>query len=211
MGLTINNKLKFSTHIDNICKVANRKLSALSRVHSYMNRNQISIVTSAFIKSQFSYCPLIWMFSSKKSLNRIDNIHERSMRLITQDFVSEFDSLLRQCNEQSIQQICLNFLMTEVYKYLNGLSPEIMDDVFKIRQSNYDLRNFSVFQSQNPRSNRYGLDAIAYRASQLWQMLPSDIKNAPTIYIFKKKIKVWVCTSCPCLFCKRYIQHLGYV
>ena len=39
--------------------------------------------------------------------------------------------------------------MTEVYKYLNGLSLEIMSE------------------SQNPSAQKFGLDSIAYRASQL--------------------------------------------
>ena len=44
--------------------------------------------------------------------------------------------------------------MTEVY--LNGLSPDIMSDIFT-----YNLRNFHIFESQNPRTKKFGLDSIA--------------------------------------------------
>ena len=50
LGVTIGNKLSeltFDSHIKNICRKAGQKLSALLRM----------------IKSQFSYSPLIWMFS----------------------------------------------------------------------------------------------------------------------------------------------------
>ena len=57
--------------------------------------------------------------------------------------------------------------MTEVYKYLNGLSPDIMSDIFKLRENTYNLRNFHIFESQNPRTKKFSLDSIAYRASQL--------------------------------------------
>ena len=57
--------------------------------------------------------------------------------------------------------------MTEVYKYLNDLSPDIMSGIFKLRENTYDLRNFHALQSQNPRTKKFGLDSIAYRASQL--------------------------------------------
>ena len=62
--------------------------------------------------------------------------------------------------------------MTEVYKYLNGLSPDIMSDIFKLRENTYNLRNFHMFESQNPRAKKFGLDSIAYRASQIeWKSL----------------------------------------
>ena len=39
--------------------------------------------------------------------------------------------------------------MIEVYKYLNGLSTDIMSDIFKLRENAYNLRNFHIFESQN--------------------------------------------------------------
>ena len=32
--------------------------------------------------------------------------------------------------------------MIKVYKYLNGHSPDIMNDIFKLRENLYNLRNF---------------------------------------------------------------------
>ena len=62
--------------------------------------------------------------------------------------------------------------MIEVYKYLNGLSPQIM------KQNTCNLRNVHLFECQNPRTKRYGLDCIAYRVSQIWQTVPIEIKDS---------------------------------
>ena len=75
-------------------------------------------------------------------------------------------------------QRCINSHMVEVYKYLNGNSPDILNDIFKLREKMYNLRNFHFLQTENPRSLKYGLDAIPYRASQLWQQMPIDIQEA---------------------------------
>ena len=48
-------------------------------------------------------------------------------------------------------------------------SPDIMNTIFKLRQT-YNLKNFHTFESQNPRTKKFGLDNIAYRASQLWKI-----------------------------------------
>ena len=42
--------------------------------------------------------------------------------------------------------------MIEVYKYVNGLSPDIMNTIFKLRQDTYNLRNFIIFDCQNPKT-----------------------------------------------------------
>ena len=79
--------------------------------------------------------------------------------------------------------------MIEVYKYLNGLSPDIMNDIFKLRENTYNLRNFHIFESQNPRTKKFGLDSIAYRASQLWKNVPELIGKSFSLPVFKVKIK----------------------
>ena len=96
---------------------------------------------------------------------------------------------LENANEKSVHQKCIKFLLTEVYKYLNGLSPHIMNTIFKLRQKSYNLRNFHAFESQYPRTKKFGLDSIAYRASQLWKNVPEEIRNSASLLIFKESIK----------------------
>ena len=48
-------------------------------------------------------------------------------------------------NESTIHIRNLNFLLTEVYKFLNGLSPPIMNEVFQTNDCPHDLRNPRIF------------------------------------------------------------------
>ena len=68
LGITFDCKLKFSNHIEDICKKATRKLNALSRIVPYMDISRRKILMNAFFRSQFNYCPLIWMCYNR-SLN----------------------------------------------------------------------------------------------------------------------------------------------
>ena len=109
------------------------------------------------IKSPFAHCPLVWMFCTKHSIGRINSIHERCLRLIQQNYTSDFEVLLENSNEKPVYEKCLELLMIEVYKYLNGLSPDIMSDIFKLRENPYNLINFHIFETQNPRTKKFGL------------------------------------------------------
>ena len=66
LGIIIDNKLRFSQHIESICKKANNKVSQLLRMRSNMSVSQARITVNAYILPYFIYCPLIWMFSHKK-------------------------------------------------------------------------------------------------------------------------------------------------
>ena len=122
---------------------------------------------SSFVKSQFICCPLVCVFCTKRSLRRISSIYGRWLRLIQQNYGSEFERLVENANEKSFHKKCIEFLLIEVYKYLNSLSPDIMNTIFQLRQNSYNLRQFHSFESQNPRTKTFGLDSIEYRASQL--------------------------------------------
>ena len=135
LGVTIEKKLKFATHRSNITKNANIKSNALTRVQKHMTADQEKRIFSSFIKSQFTYCPFAWMFRTKHSVGRINSIHERCLRLIQQNCTSDFEVLLENSNEKPVNQKCIELLMTEVYKYLHGPSPDITNDIFKLREN----------------------------------------------------------------------------
>ena len=65
LGIQFNNKLFFDYHLSEICKKASRKLYALGTVTPYMNLPKRKILMNAIFNSQFSLCPLIWMFHSR--------------------------------------------------------------------------------------------------------------------------------------------------
>ena len=66
LGITINSKLNFDRHIQQICSRANAKLKTLARIAPFMNITKRKILLNAFFNAQFSYCPLTWMFHSRK-------------------------------------------------------------------------------------------------------------------------------------------------
>ena len=86
LGIMIDDKLTFTSHLGNTSKKANKKLHALNRLTCYTGFEQKKIIMSSFIKPQFSYCPLLWMFYSRTSINKLNDIHEKCLRLVTNDY-----------------------------------------------------------------------------------------------------------------------------
>ena len=124
LGVTIDNRLTFNNHLKNLCKKIANKLNALTRIAPYLDHNQLRLIYNSFFKGQLSYCPLIWTFCSRRSDHLINKLQERALRIAYSDFNSSFSELLEMANESTIHIRNLKFLLTEVYKFLNGLSPQ---------------------------------------------------------------------------------------
>ena len=101
--------------------------------------------------------------------------------------------------------------MIEIYRFLNGLSSPIMDDIFRLRENRYNLRNFRLLECHNVKTSIYGTETVTYKSSQLWNLVPPEIKNKDSLAHFKYGIKKWICTNCPCRLCKTYITELGFI
>ena len=94
LGIKFDYSLSFEGHITSLCKKASQKLHALARIVNYMDLPKRKVLIKAFITSQFSYCPLIWMLHSRTLNNRINNIHEKALRLTYKDNQSLFKEVL---------------------------------------------------------------------------------------------------------------------
>ena len=211
LGIIIDNKLTFNEHLKMICKKTSQKLNALTRLCNIISFPQKKLLFNSFIKSQFNYCPLIWMFCSRVQNSKINSIHERSLRTIYKDYKNSYSDILDLHGEKSIHQYNIQYLMIEVYKFLNGLSPPIMEQIFNIRENTYNVRNFRTFSTRNVKTHIYGTETVTYKSSQLWNLVPPEIKNSQSLMIFKKAIKQWTCSNCPCRLCKTYIKELGFI
>ena len=78
LGVTIDCNLKFEEHVESILASAGKKLTALARMSHILKFSKMRLLMKSFVDSQFSYCPLIWMFSSRSLNNKINKTSGKS-------------------------------------------------------------------------------------------------------------------------------------
>ena len=104
LRIMLDRNMNFHTHIKSICRKAVQKLSALLRINTYVYQRKKVLLYKSMIKSQFNYCPLVWMFCSRQSNNLINKVHERGLRLTCRDETKDFQQILKEQNEITIYQ-----------------------------------------------------------------------------------------------------------
>ena len=107
------------------------------------------------------------MFCSRQTNNMINKIFERVLRIVLNDHISDFETILRNMNDITIHHRNAQTLMIELLKTKYDLAPPIMDSVLNRRTICYNFKNLQEFQSERKRTVFYGLETISYRVPQL--------------------------------------------
>ena len=79
----------------------------------------------------------------------IYNNHEKS-----------FNSILTENKLKTIHQKSLEFLAIEVYKFQNGLSPAIMNDIYFSRKDIHKLRKFQELSTSTKNTVNFGTESL---------------------------------------------------
>ena len=187
----------------------NQKVSALARIVHFLPFHKRHIIMKTFIESQFSYCPLVWMFCSRTMNKKINQIHERALRLVYQDYISTFEDLLTKDNSLCFHYRNIHQVAIEMYKVKNDLSPPFMKDLFS--EIDRTTRSGRTFSRPNVNTVKEGDRSLRSFGPIVWNtMLPSELKECESLDLFKTSIKSWKPDNCPCDPCKVYVQGVGY-
>ena len=228
LGLIIDSELTFNNYVQMICKKASQKLTAIVRLANIISEKKRKVLLKTFFESQFSYCPLLWMFCSRKLNNKINRLHERALRIAYADYVSSFEELLAKDDSVTIHQRNLKVLAVEMYKISQGISPKFMNDLVEEFDTKYHTRSrYGVeldeggnvkclnkklyYRPQKSNTSSFGLESFRWLGPKIWELIPDDLKNTKNLATFKSALKKLNIDNCPCKLCKNYIQGVGYI
>ena len=197
LGVLIDDKLSFYPHISEISNKANNKIKALMRIRNMLSQTKRDLIYNTFIMSPYNYCPLIWMFCCKGAHTLINKIHYRALKARFSIFSESFESLLAKSNTIKIHDKNINLMLTEVFKSLKQLGPQISHDIFQKSDFAYELRNGIPLVIPNLKS----INSFDFRATMTWNKLPVEIKNSNTLGEFRRHLDR-TSVDCRCHLCR---------
>ena len=145
-------QLNFDEYLISLCK------KVLARLENFLSLEQRKLLIKSFIESQFSYCPLTWMFYGTKTNARINHVHERALRIVYRNNSLCFDELLKIDKSYNIHHKNIRTVAMELYKVKNSLSNQIMQKIFEKRQKlDYNLTSQTDFVLPGVNITYFGL------------------------------------------------------
>jgi hypothetical protein len=179
LGVTIDYRMNFNEHINNVCKKASQRIGVLMRL-----KNLIPTTILPYL----IYCHLTWHFCKASDTRKLERIQERGLRAVFKDKQSAYEDLLRRANLPTLLNRRLQDIAILMFKVKHELCPQGISKLFNRHSSQYNLRSadFTI-----PRFNTitYGKHCINYLGPKLWNKLSSEIRNLPSLNQFKKIIR----------------------
>ena len=190
LGVTIDNNLSWSPHIDSLYKRISQKVFQLSRIKHYLDLNARKHFYYAHIQSIIDYASTLFDLCSANSLRPLSRIHKRALKIVllksstlsSQDYI-KLDILPLTCQLKYNKAIMM-------YRIMNGIAPSTLTARFPLNQSRYS-NNIVI---RKPRIDLFKT-SLSYSGATLWNSLPKCIKHKSSLGSFKRTYKSFLLKS----------------
>ena len=166
------------------------RLSVLGRTRKYLSVKTSLMLYKSLVMPYFDYCDTLWDSCSCQLKQKLQILQNRALRIVNKvDKRTHISDLHNMSKILTLQQRRQYHAQVFMYKAINNLCPDYISSKFcyssKIHQ--YPTRSASSNSLYIPRANlNVGKNRISYRGAISWNTLPSEIREAPTLRLFKQ-------------------------
>jgi len=156
---------------------------------------------NAFVASNFNYCSPVWHFGSKESALKMEKMQKAALRIVLNDYSSDYQNLLVNSNCVSLLLSRLRSILLEVFKCTKGTNPDFMKEFFIENVHPYFTRSGPLLIQPKARTIKHGINSFVFQGGKLWNSLPAFAKEMEHIPDFKQFLLEWKGPDCKCGYC----------
>ena len=199
LGININSKMSWTTHVNMLAKSVSYKLLQLRRTISFTSYKVRNTLFMSTIQPCLDYAITVWGYTTDANLNIIQRLQNRGARIVLNnfDYINvRSNELLIQLGWMSVKQRRTYFTYTMMFKCIHGLAPDYMCNnvTMQIDINNrltraHPMNVYVPFSNNCSHSNTFNI-----AGAREWNLLPSHIKDTINFDAFKKKVKIFLKT-----------------
>ena len=194
-----------------LIKQLSKRVGILKRVRKYMSINKFKMVANSMFNSKLIYCISLWGANwnlpgvmeenarsitsiSKEDMRKLQVLQNAVLRLQTGlGWFTPTEFLVKRSGQLSVHQLVAYHSALQVFKCRRTKQP---DHMYKRLFQNNDNRSGLRSVSNQDISLQFKLSlsrgSLFYRASKIFNALPTDVKESESVPIFKKALKKWI-------------------
>ena len=191
LGLTFNNKMTWTDHINRLIKKASIRISTLHRIRNKLPRQTLVKIYTTMIRPILEYADIIYTNTSLQLHKKLETIQRRAAIICTGAYKhTELNALLTELGWNRLMDRAKHHKTTLFYKMSKGLCPTYLTNMIPPTAMNthqYNLRNRNNRQIPNTRLSIYAKSFIP-SASKIWNTLPPSLRNTDSLSKFKNDL-----------------------
>ena len=179
LGVCIDDKLSFKDHLSTVLRKVYAKVGALRRLRKLVPADISLMLYKAYILLHLEYCSPLLLGINKTLKRKLESANYYALKALLNFGNSlDYDFLLSAVNMQSLEHRRYYQSLVLLFKCIKGNGPDYISDLFEPRILRYNLRNSDHNLTRPSFNNRYYHNSFTYKASHLWNELPSYIKRS---------------------------------
>lgn len=193
LGVIIDERLSFSSHINKIVSKMGRTISMVRRGAHLLSASAVQLVLQTLVLSCLDYCPVIWSSATKQDRKRLQVAQNRAARLAlgcsNRKNVEWMNEALSWLTVDQRLAYSLTTFLFNVYRVgkLQKLLSQLQLTVDRHSHATRIASN-EHFTLPLPRTNARKR-TVMYRAASQWNKLPPNIIKISNKWRFKKTLK----------------------
>ena len=195
LGVVIDESLTWKNHICYISGKIARGIGMLIKARQLLNKDSLVTLYYSFLYPYFTYCNIVWGATYATSLNRLNVLQKRAIRVVCG--IGRYDSTAKLFDTLGIIRFpCLNvYLISKfMYRWQKSTLPIIFNDFYKLNKEihQYNTRQTTYLNVPTVKINLRKFN-IRYRGSIIWNsILGSDLKINVSEAVFMKSLRIYI-------------------
>ena len=188
LGFYLDFKLNWKFHVHQIRSKLSSACGVLYRLRNILTSQAAKAIYYGIAHPYFNYCNIVWSSCYPSTIQPLESIHNKLIRLITKkNRRTHAPPLFKQLNILQLKD--LNKLNTALFVY-KSINNHINSPInFRFRNvGEYNLRNQDYIEIPIHSSRQTEL-FVHVRGSRLWREIPAEIRSKRSINSFKYCLK----------------------
>ena len=185
LGLFLDDKLTFNSHVDYIHSKAVKKLGIIRKARNFLDRSPSIILYKSLVLPHLDYCDIVYCNMSNANLQKLQVLQNGACRtLLLADQWAPIVEMHNELKMLTLSQRRELHLSVDCYKHVSNKESSL-HNLFKAKNTR-NTRSGEQMVIPNLKTS-FGRNAYSYRGPNHWHGIPSHIKGSKSVNVFQSE------------------------
>ena len=171
-------------------------IKTIGKIRHLLPQKTTEQLTHAFVTSRIDSCNSLRYGLPAALIHKLQRLQNTAARLVTRTRkYCHISPVLRELHWLPVEQRVVFKILLLTYRALHGMAPVYLQDLLVPYTPTRTVRSSSdglLLSVPRTKCQRFGDRAFSVAAPRLWNNLPHNIRNTPTLNAFKTRLKSYL-------------------
>ena len=190
LGVTIDDDLRFDSHVSNVCNKVSKNIGVLYRMSFYVPNSVLLNAYYALVYPLLTYCNIVWGGAAALHIDKLLFLQKKMVRILTNsEYFAHTEPLFRKTRILK---------MHDLYSFLCSIAAYKNKDNLSVATHNHDTRNGATYYIPQFQRLKIAPRSTSYILPRKFNEVPICIQSTENLTTFKKLLKNYIVDSYQC-------------